>query len=181
MIALKHVLVPTDLSETSDAALRYGVAFARAFHATLHLLHVVVPHELEMLLERHRVVQAAFSSDGATDELSLESLLKETEQEILGRLLTDQDHRGITTSYVLRPSSQGGPYADIVRYASERNIDLIVLGTHGRGGVAHMLMGSVAEQVVRKAPCPVLTVHHPEHEFVIPDVVEASGNPDPHS
>jgi nucleotide-binding universal stress UspA family protein len=63
---------------------------------------------------------------------------------------------------------QGPPFLEIVRYAQEANIDLIVLGTHGRGGLAHMLLGSVAEKVVRKAPCPVLTVRHPEHEFVAP-------------
>ena len=61
----------------------------------------------------------------------------------------------------------GGAYIEIVRYAKERDIDLIVMGTHGRGFMAHMLMGSVAEKVVRKAPCPVLTVRHPEHEFVL--------------
>ncbi len=69
---------------------------------------------------------------------------------------------------MLRASGPGGPYVEIVRYAKERDIDLIVMGTHGRGFVAHMLMGSVAEKVVRRAPCPVLTVRHPEHDFVVP-------------
>ena len=59
-------------------------------------------------------------------------------------------------------------FVEIVRYAREKNIDLLVMGTHGRGPIAHMLLGSVAEKVVRKAPCPVLTVRHPEHEFVMP-------------
>ena len=59
-------------------------------------------------------------------------------------------------------------FVEIIRYARENNIDLLVLGTHGRGAIAHMLMGSVAEKIVRKAPCPVLTVRHPEHEFVMP-------------
>jgi len=60
----------------------------------------------------------------------------------------------------------GDPVREIVSYAAETNADLVVLGTHGRGPVAHMLMGSVAERVVRTAPCPVLTVRHPQHEFV---------------
>jgi len=60
----------------------------------------------------------------------------------------------------------GEPHREIVRFADERGIDLIVMGTHGRGGMAHLLLGSVAEQVVRTAPCPVLTVRHPEREFV---------------
>jgi nucleotide-binding universal stress UspA family protein len=61
------------------------------------------------------------------------------------------------------------PAVAIVDYAARGKIDLIVTGTHGRGGVAHMVMGSVAERIVRTAPCPVLTVRHPEHEFVLPD------------
>lgn len=62
----------------------------------------------------------------------------------------------------------GVPFVEIVRCARDREADLIVLGTHGRSGLAHLLIGSVAERVVRKAPCPVLTVKHPEHEFVMP-------------
>jgi hypothetical protein len=61
----------------------------------------------------------------------------------------------------------------IVNQAKEAEIDLIVMGTHGRGGFGHLLMGSVAEKVVRSAPCPVLTVRHPEHEFVLPDALVA--------
>jgi len=62
----------------------------------------------------------------------------------------------------------GSPFVEIVRYARTHDIDLVIMGTHGRGPIAHMLMGSTAERVVRKAPCPVLTVKHPEHEFVMP-------------
>ena len=59
----------------------------------------------------------------------------------------------------------------IVEYARNHGVNLIVMGTHGRGAVAHLLLGSVAERVVRLAPCPVLTVRHPEHEFVQPDTL----------
>jgi nucleotide-binding universal stress UspA family protein len=62
----------------------------------------------------------------------------------------------------------GSPFVEIIRFAKSEDIDLIVMGSHGIGPVAHMLLGSVAEKVVRKAPCPVLTVRHPEHEFVMP-------------
>jgi nucleotide-binding universal stress UspA family protein len=62
----------------------------------------------------------------------------------------------------------GTPFYEIVRYAREMKIDLIVMGTHGHTGLVHVLLGSVTEKVVRKAPCPVLTVRHPEHEFVHP-------------
>ena len=63
---------------------------------------------------------------------------------------------------------EGPAFVEIVRYGKEQNIDLMVLGTHGRGAIAHMLLGSVAEKVVRKAPCPVLVVRDEEHDFVMP-------------
>jgi nucleotide-binding universal stress UspA family protein len=61
---------------------------------------------------------------------------------------------------------EGTPYHEIIAFANEKDVDLIIMGTHGRGGLAHLLLGSVAEKVVRKAPCPVLTVRDPEHEFI---------------
>ena len=63
---------------------------------------------------------------------------------------------------------RGSPSMEIAGYAQSEKIDLIIMGTHGRSPMAHLLMGSVAEKVVRKAPCPVLIVRHPEHEFVVP-------------
>jgi nucleotide-binding universal stress UspA family protein len=67
-----------------------------------------------------------------------------------------------------RVTRRGAPFLEVIRYAKEAPVDLIVMGTHGRGAIAHMLLGSVAEKVVRKAPCPVLTIRQPEHEFVLP-------------
>ena len=64
---------------------------------------------------------------------------------------------------------EGTPFYEIIQFAKENDIDLIVMGTHGHSGLAHVLLGSVTEKVVRKAPCPVLTVRHPEHEFVKAD------------
>jgi len=79
--------------------------------------------------------------------------------------LTDEERQllRVTTAIVA-----GNPFVEIIRYARAHEIDLIVLGTHGRGPVAHMLLGSVAEKVVRKSPCPVLTVRPAQHEFVMP-------------
>jgi hypothetical protein len=93
---------------------------------------------------------------------------------LLGKILTEQEQTDVQAEYVLRASGVGGPSVEIVRYAQERDIDVIVLGTHGRTGVAHLLVGSVAEKVVRNARCPVLTVRHPEHEFVMLEAAAAA-------
>ena len=85
--------------------------------------------------------------------------------------LTDEDRAMLKAKPVLVISST--PAVAIVQYAKESRADLILVGTHSRGGVAHLLMGSVAERVVRTAPCPVLTVRHPEREFVLPDALVA--------
>ena len=170
MIALRRILVPTDFSETSEAAVKYGVALARAFNAKLHLLHVEARHDLELIVERELVVEKYLS------EMTDAKVQQNAARELLGTILTEQEEHELRAEYVLRASGLGGPYVEIVRYAKERDIDLIVMGTHGRGFAAHMLMGSVAEKVVRKAPCPVLTVRHPEHEFVIPE--ESAGQPE---
>jgi nucleotide-binding universal stress UspA family protein len=70
--------------------------------------------------------------------------------------------------------ASNAPALTIVNYAKETGVDLIVMGTHGRGPMAHLVMGSVAERVVRLAGCPVLVVRHPEHEFVLPDTLAVS-------
>jgi nucleotide-binding universal stress UspA family protein len=160
MIALRNILVATDFSEASDAALRYGRDFARQFGATLHVLHVV------------ENVMARFAADAAP--VTLPSLQQEIEQEAQQRLdatLTEEDRRDLHAKGVLRTAAS--PAAAVVEYAAEARADLIIMGTHGRGAVAHFLMGSVAERVVRTASCPVLTVRHPERDFVVPDALVA--------
>ena len=89
----------------------------------------------------------------------------------LAELVVDTDRSGPPTKPVVLTSS--APAIAIVDYAKNNDIDLIVLGTHGYKGVTHAVMGSVAERVVRMAPCPVLTVHHPEHDFVHADTLVA--------
>jgi nucleotide-binding universal stress UspA family protein len=162
MIALKHILVPTDFSETSDAALAYGREFARTFGASLDLLHVA-----------DNVFSRGFTGEGYLAILpDLQEDLERTARVRLDEMLIDHDEPGLAATPVLRTSTS--PASEIVAYARENDVDLIVMGTHGRGGVAHFLVGSVAERVVRSAPCPVLTVRHPEHEFVLPDALAAA-------
>jgi len=161
MITLKHILVATDFSEPSDAALTYGRALARNFCATLHVVHVV-----------GRVPTVVYGADAyAVSMPELQQELEDEARKQLAALVVDNDPEPMPVRQVLITSD--APATAIVDYAAREHIDLIVTGTHGRGGVAHLLMGSVAERVVRTAPCPVLTVRHPEHEFVTPDALVA--------
>jgi nucleotide-binding universal stress UspA family protein len=156
MIALKQILVPTDFSDPSGVALQYARALADNFGASLHLLHV---------LDERYLSWAASEGFVPPVGVDIRAEAERGAREDLHKLLTDAERAKYQARLVLLV---GGPFVEIVRYAKEQNIDLIVMGTHGRGLIAHMLLGSVAEKVVRKAPCPVLTVRHPEHEFVVP-------------
>jgi nucleotide-binding universal stress UspA family protein len=151
MIKLQNILVPTDFSECSDAALRYGLELARAFNANLHVLHVVQ--------DPYTQPWAAEAFPAAIGDL-LTDWQKQSEKRLLESIPV-ADRRRVKVS-----CSIASPYGEILRYAVNDKIDLIVMGTHGRGPLAHMLLGSVAEKVVRRAPCPVLTVRHPQHDFV---------------
>jgi nucleotide-binding universal stress UspA family protein len=154
MIALKRILVPTDFSEASEAALRYGRALAEAFDASLDVLNVMEDPFL-----------FAPTAEGYVPPPHFYEEMETATRDRLYKLLTDAEREKFRAKLVTK---KGSPFVEIVRYAKANDIDLIVMGTHGRGAIAHMLMGSVAEKVVRKAPCPVLTVRHPEHEFVLP-------------
>jgi nucleotide-binding universal stress UspA family protein len=154
MIALKKILVPHDFSDTSMAAVRYAEALAHNFGAQIHLLHVSDKARFEM------VTEFPLGLDGTVDDAARERLLK---------ILTPREQIEFRPIFEFR---SGSPAAEIVKYAKETDVDLIVMGTHGRGLVAHVVLGSVAEKVVRTAPCPVLTVRNSQHEFVVPDTVE---------
>ncbi len=144
MIALKQILVPTDFSESSEAAVRYAKAFAETFGASLHLLHVIE----SPVVYGWEVYNPALVRD------NVEKLAREQ----LGKVLTDAE---IARYHVQLATLAGSPFVEIIRYAREKDIDLIVMGTHGHSGLVHVLLGSVSEKVVRKAPCPVLTVKTP--------------------
>jgi nucleotide-binding universal stress UspA family protein len=155
MLTLKTVLVPTDFSDASESALRYGKAMAEKFGASLHVVHV-----MEDLLAHAWAAEVYVSSmPQLRDEIEKES------RQRLGALLGDEERKKLRAETELLA---GNPFLEIIRYAKAHDIDLIVMGTHGRGPIAHMLLGSVAEKVVRKSPCPVLTVREAQHEFVMP-------------
>lgn len=141
MIQLSRILLPTDFSEYSGAATKYACGLAEQYNAELHLLHVFETHETADP-EFKGVVRGR-----------LEEFLKPGWEE--GRK-------------VIKTTAEGATFLEIIRYARKHDIDLIVMGTHGRSGLAHVLMGSVAERVVRKASCPVLVVRPEGHQFVMP-------------
>lgn len=155
MIDLHRILVPTDFSKYSQSALTYAAAFADKFGAELHLLHVVQDLAVfipDMITVAPPIVPSVEQLTSAV-QVAFDRLIKEN---------------GLERFTFQRTVRQGTPFYEIIRFAQETDVDLIVMGTHGHTGLAHMLLGSVTEKVVRKSPCPVLTVRHPEHEFVHP-------------
>lgn len=154
MFSIHKILFPTDFSNASTAALGHAVMLAENFSAELTLFHVAVD-------ERH-MQQAHFPElEKAGDEL--EEMIEEQLAEITG---ADRP-RKLAVKRVVRQNPE--PVEEIAKYCADENFDLLVMGTHGRTGVAHLLMGSIAESLVRVAPCPVLTVReHMEKEEVTP-------------
>jgi len=123
--------------------------------ASLHILHVVPTPEMAMQFEPVApVLDASFFAE-----------LEKSAQERLEKVVPDEVRERLEVTLAIR---RGAPFLEIVRYAREKQIDLITIATHGRTGLRHALFGSVAEKVVRKAPCPVLSVRPKGHEFAMP-------------
>jgi universal stress protein A len=141
---ITRILVPTDFSATSDVALDYAIAMAKRFGASLQVLHVV---------DDPFVGGAVGSEVYITNVPAMRVHLVDEAASKLVRLLPQCGR------VAARTEVRVGKPADVIRdVAEEHGVDLIVMGTHGRTGMAHLLLGSVAEKIVREAPCPVLTV-----------------------
>lgn len=138
---LRHILVPVDFSDGAKKALQYAVPLVRQFNAALTLLHVVLPYRADC-------PEAPVLDLPSREEASAE----------LNRI-----HTEVPRLTLVRV---GEPYAEIVAAANELAVDLIVLSTHGRTGLAHVFFGSTAEKVVRHAGCPVLIVRERERDFI---------------
>lgn len=155
-VEIKKILCPTDFSENAEHALKYALTLAAMTKAEVELLRVVEPIAYPQAYEPYdtqfNAAELAMEIEAAMKKELDErvAVLKEELPNVTGRLTT------------------GNPFLEIIQAAKDGGADLIVMGTHGRTGLAHVLMGSVAAKVVRKAACPVLTVKHPEHEFVMP-------------
>jgi nucleotide-binding universal stress UspA family protein len=151
----KKILFCTDFSENSDHAFSYAFNLARAYDATLLILHVIV-----------EPVCYYWSTPKGVDEL----IAKQTErvkQEINTHYL--QKIEGFKNYEIFtRETDEGRAFYEIIQVAREESADLIVMGTHGRTGIDHLILGSTAENVVRKSPSPVLTVRLPGKKFIMP-------------
>jgi len=150
MIQLQNVLLPVDFSEPSLKATAYGLELARRFNAKLHLLHII---------EDPVIYLPMFESYPMPSRDQFETYA----QDRLENWILPDDGEGCKIELMWL---HGRPAHKVVEYATDCRIDLVVIGTHGRGAAAHLMLGSVAEKIVRNSPCPVLTVHQSGRQFV---------------
>ena len=155
MQAIKTILHPTDFSESSKHAMTYAISFAQEFQAKLILLHVI--EEISSALY--------FDMLQAPPLTQLMVNIEKQARQALDEVLPPEVRGKLPADLILR---KGVPFVEILSCATHVKADMIVLGTHGRTGLKHALFGSVAEKVVRKASCPVLSVRHPSQKFEMP-------------
>ena len=158
MALLSKILLATDFSDDSVNARRYAEELARKFSAEIIVFHVDQPLAPVMVGE----LGPAFDVSAMTQIAEEQRLAAQRE---LDRLVAELRAAEIKARSLLRV---GAPFVEIIQAARSEAVDLIVLGTHGRTGLAHVLLGSVAERVVQKAGCAVLTVRHPDRRFQHP-------------
>ena len=158
MPQLNKILLATDFSEDSTNALRFAEELSQKFGSEIIVLHVDQPLPPVMVSELGPAVDAGAINQIAEDQ----RLAAQRELDSIVKRLRDGQ---IKARSLLRV---GAPFLEIIHAAQTENADLIVLGTHGRTGLAHVLLGSVAERVVQKAGCAVLTVRHPDRRFKHP-------------
>ena len=149
---LNKILVPIDFSDYSKSALRYAVNFAKLFNAEIILIYVVEP--------------VIYPPDFSMGQIAIPTVTTEFDdraKEELNKLAKNEIPQQLKVSIIIRT---GKPFVEIIDTATEADVDLIIIATHGHSGVEHILFGSTAEKVVRKAPCPVLTLREPVKGFL---------------
>jgi nucleotide-binding universal stress UspA family protein len=146
---VERILFPTDFSEGSSYALPFAVDLAKHYGAGLSIIHVVYD-----ITQATGVHVPHITTDEVSRELT-DWALKEIDTCCI------EETRGM--SKVEKKVLNGIPYNEIIKYAEAEHMDLIVMGTYGRVGIQRLIFGNTAEQVVRRAPCPVLTVRIPQH------------------
>jgi nucleotide-binding universal stress UspA family protein len=150
-VSISKVLVPIDFSDYSKSALKYAVNFAKIFKADMFLIYVVEP--------------IIYPPDFSMGQIAIPSVSTEWDErarEELDKLAKTEISSDVNVKTIIKT---GKPFVEIIDTATEENIDLIIIATHGHSGVEHILFGSTAEKVVRKAPCPVLTLREPIKGF----------------
>jgi universal stress protein A len=175
-IEIKKICVASDFSSVADLAIHYGGAFAKLHSAELHLIHVVQKI-------RDALTHSDFTASGEVtrdyfrqmrSDLPANSSDMQKTKEFLASLeasdsTAEQTHdsspwwEGLN---IVKAMRYGDPVEQICHYAKLNHIDLLIVGTHGKTGIRHLLLGSVAERIVRLSPCPVLTVRAHEHDFL---------------
>ena len=145
MVPVTRILVPTDFSEPAAAAVTWGRTLAAEFGAELHLLHVVAEPYL-------------YPWGSELSAFPLSDVLAQSEGAARAQLETLGASLDLPAERVITATALGTPVDRVLDYVTANGIDLIVMGTHGRGVVGHMLLGSVAERVVRRSTVPVLTI-----------------------
>lgn len=156
MVQLKRILFPTDFSDFSSFAASFAISFACDYGAKLHVLHVV---ETQRDVSGYLMEKASMEEISAkVEKLAEEEVKSACTEEMLSKL--DYDLTCV----------KGNPFLEIIKFAREKEIDMIVMGTHGRSALTAALIGSTAEKVVRKAPCPVFSVRMPGHKFIMPAI-----------
>jgi len=150
-LRIKQILVPIDFSECSLKALRYAIPLAKEHRAAVTLAYVAP------------AISGAFGEYGAFDPVSVTKDMRERAERDLARLVVDEVRGMVPADTLVRA---GCAVEEIINVARKLPADLIVISTHGRSGLNHVLLGSVAERVVRHAPCPVLVVRENERDIV---------------
>ncbi|HEX3776335.1 MAG TPA: universal stress protein [Polyangiaceae bacterium] len=148
MPSVQKILVPVDLSAASSRALAEARAFADAFGASIDLLYVWSTPTL--------VAPEAVITGVGINEQPLFDWIRHSANDQLAKFQANAEHAGINVHHSI--CEPGDPATSIVEHAKSGHYDLVVMGTHGRTGLSHVLLGSVTEKVVRRSPCPVLTV-----------------------
>lgn len=148
---IKKVLVPIDFSDYSKSALKYAISLTKIFNAEIILIYVVEP--------------VIYPPDFSMGQIAIPTVTSEWDErakEELNKLAKTEFTDAANVKTIVKT---GKPFVEIIETAREENIDLIIIATHGHSGVEHILFGSTAEKVVRKAPCPVLTLREPIKGF----------------
>ena len=148
-LSVNRILAAADFSETSDKAFDYALSLAKVFEAEVVALHIL----------QEPILYQPTTAQSYRDEFERKM------QDNLDAMLQRHTCEGVNVKTAMK---QGAPFVEIIQFAETEKCDMIVLGTHGHGPIHNMLLGSVAEKVVRKAKCPVLVVRPDQHQFVSP-------------